>query len=85
MRDNIKMRQKALQIAAKLCLDWKILWRKNSNNFYSFFFQDISSKAIYVYIFSRQKFIKNAKNCQFWRVYENPKFAVKQCYQTGHY
>ena len=33
--------------------------------------------------FSGQKLIKNAKNCQFWRVFENLKLAVKQCYQTG--
>ena len=38
---------------------------------------------IYVYILSGQKFIKNAKNDQFWRVFENLKLAVKQCYQTG--
>ena len=32
---------------------------------------NIASEASYVYILSRQKFIKNAKNCQFWRVFEN--------------
>ena len=26
--------------------------------------------------------MKNAKNSQFWRVFENLKLAVKQCYQT---
>ena len=31
------------------------------------------------------KFIKNAKNGQFWRVFDNLKLAVKQCYQTGHF
>ena len=36
-----------------------------------------------VYILSGQKFIKNAQNGQFWRVFENLKLAVKQCYQTG--
>ena len=30
---------------------------------------------------SVQKFIKNAKNSQFWRVFANLKFEVKQCYQ----
>ena len=35
-----------------------------------------------VYILSGQKFIKNAKNSQFWRVFENLKLVVKQCYQT---
>ena len=34
---------------------------------------------------SRQKLIKNAKNCPFWRVFENLQLAVKQRYQTGHY
>ena len=29
-----------------------------------------------------QKIIKNAKNSQFCRAFESPKFAVKQCYQT---
>ena len=34
-------------------------------------------------ILSGQKFMKNGKNGQFWRVFENLKLAVKQCYQTG--
>ena len=38
---------------------------------------NIASKASYVYIF-----IKNAKNGPFWRVFENLKLAVKQCYQS---
>ena len=42
---------------------------------------NIASEASYVYILSGQKFIKNAKNGQFWRVFENLKLAVKQCYQ----
>ena len=46
---------------------------------------NIASEASYVYILSGQKFLKNAKNGQFWRVFENLKFAVKQCYQTGHF
>ena len=46
---------------------------------------NIASEASYVYILSGQKFIKNAKNGQFWRVFENLKLAVKQCYQTGHF
>ena len=46
---------------------------------------NIVSEASYVYILSVQKFIKNAKNGQFWRVFENLKLAVKQCYQTGHF
>ena len=32
---------------------------------------------------SGQKLIKNAGNGPFWRVFENLKLAVKQCYQTG--
>ena len=44
---------------------------------------NIASGASYVYILSGQKLIKNAKKCLFWRVFENLKLAVKQCYQTG--
>ena len=43
----------------------------------------IASEARYVYNLSDQKFIKNAKNGPFWRVFENMKLAVEQCYQTG--
>ena len=32
---------------------------------------NIASEASYVYILSGQKFIKDAKNGQFWRVFEN--------------
>ena len=46
---------------------------------------NIASEASYVYILSGQKLIKNAKNQPFWRVFENPKLAVKQCYQTGQF
>ena len=46
---------------------------------------NIASEASYVYILSGQKLIKNAKNASFWRVYENLKLAVKQCYQTGQF
>ena len=45
----------------------------------------IVSEASYVYILSGQKFIKNAKNGQFWRVFENLKLVVKQCHQTGQF
>ena len=34
---------------------------------------------------SGQKLIKNAKSRQFWRVLENIKLAVKQCYQTSQF
>ena len=46
---------------------------------------NIASEASYDYIMSRQKFIKNAKNGPFWRVFENFKLAVKHCYQTGQF
>ena len=46
---------------------------------------NIVSEVSYVYILSGQKLIKNAKNAQFWRVFENLKLAVKQCYQTGQF
>ena len=46
---------------------------------------NIASEASYVYILSGQKLIKNAKNGPFWRVFENRKLAVKQCYQTGQF
>ena len=35
--------------------------------------------------FELQRLIKNAKNGLFWRVFENLKLAVKQCYQTGQF
>ena len=46
---------------------------------------NIASEPSCVYILSGQKFIKNAKDGQFWRVFENLNLAVKQCYQTGHF
>ena len=47
---------------------------------------NITSEASDVYIFSEQKtLIKNAKNGPFWRVFENLKLAVKQCYQTDQF
>ena len=36
-------------------------------------------------ILNGQKFMKNAKNGQFWKVFKNLKFAAKQCYQTSHF
>ena len=45
----------------------------------------IASEASYVYILSGKKLIKNDKNDPFWRVFENLKLAVKQCYQTGQF
>ena len=45
----------------------------------------IAGDASYLYILSGQKFIKNAKNSQFWRILEDLKLAVKQCSQTGHF
>ena len=46
---------------------------------------NIASEASYVYILSGQKLIKNAKNGPFWRVFEQLKLAVKQCYQIGQF
>ena len=38
---------------------------------------NIASEASFVYILNGQKFIKKAKNGQFWRVFEKLKLAVK--------
>ena len=46
---------------------------------------NIASEASYVYILIGQMLIKNVKNGPFWRVFENLKLAVKQCYQTGQF
>ena len=46
---------------------------------------NIASEASYVDNMSGQKFIKNAKNGPFWRVFDNLNLAVKQCYQTGQF
>ena len=45
----------------------------------------IANEASYVYILSGQKFIKNAEKRYILRVFENLKFAVKQCYQKGQF
>ena len=42
---------------------------------------NVVSEASYVYILSGQKFIKNAKNDQFWRAFEKLKLTVKQWYK----
>ena len=39
---------------------------------------DIASEASYAYILNGQKFIKNAKNCPFWRFFSKP----EACGQT---
>ena len=46
---------------------------------------NIASEASYLYILSGQKLSKIAKNGPFWRVFENLKLVVKQCYQTGQF
>ena len=46
---------------------------------------NIASEASYVYNLSGQKLIKNAKNGPIWRVFEDLKLAVKQCYQTSQF
>ena len=42
-------------------------------------------RAKRAYILRGQKLLKNSKNVRFWRVFENLKLAVKQCYQTGQF
>ena len=42
---------------------------------------NIASEAIYAYIFSGQKLIKNAKNRPFWRVFRKPR-KPEACGQT---
>ena len=42
---------------------------------------NIASEASYIYNLSRQKFLNNAKNAPFWRVFENLKlqdFKIRQ-------
>ena len=46
---------------------------------------NIASEASYVYVLSGQKLIQNAKNGPIWRVFENLKLSVKQCYQIGQF
>ena len=46
---------------------------------------NIASEASYFYVLNGQKLTKNAKNGPFWRVFDNLKLAVKQCYQTGQF
>ena len=54
---------------------WKITEKVSFN---------MASEASNFYNLSGQKLIKNAKNGPFWRVFENLKLEVKQCYQTGN-
>ena len=44
-----------------------------------------ASEASYIYILIGQKWIKKAKNGPFWRVFENLKLAVKQCYRQVNF
>ena len=39
----------------------------------------------HIYILSKQKFIKNAKNGPILSTFEILKLAVKQCYQTDQF
>ena len=48
-------------------------------------FSTLRAKRATFNILSGQKLLKNAKNGPFWRVFENLKLAVKQCYQTGQF
>ena len=38
---------------------------------------NIASEARYVYVLNGQKFIKNAKNSQFWRVFESLEWKIQ--------
>ena len=46
---------------------------------------NIASEASYVYILSRQKLVKNAKNGQFGEFLKNLALVFIQCYQTGNF
>ena len=41
---------------------------------------NFASEASYVYILSRQKFIKSAQKWSILTIFEKPKAVVKQCY-----
>ena len=74
------------QMSLVSSVTWTIFWGEHSvwksQKKVSF---NIASEASYVYILNGQKFIKNAKNGLILQVFENLKFAVKQCYQTGQF
>ena len=55
------------------------VWKSTENVSFN-----IASEASYVYILSKQKFIKNAKNSQFGE-FMKLKFAAKQRYQTSQF
>ena len=42
----------------------------------------MATEASYVYILSGQKFIKNTKNGQFWRIFEKLKWDIFGDFQT---
>ena len=44
---------------------------------------NMASEASYVYILSRQMFIKNAKNRQYGKILKTCSLRSKKCYQTG--
>ena len=46
---------------------------------------DIASEASYIYILSGQKFIKNAKNGPFWRVFEKPEVCGQTVFRMRHF
>ena len=46
---------------------------------------NIASEASYINILSGQKLIKKTKSGRICRILENPKLAVRQCYQKGQF
>ena len=78
----MQQQQKTREIVHKIQLRLPLQRCLNITEKVSF---NIASEASYVYILSAQKLIKNAKIGLFWRVFENLKLAVKQCYQTGQF
>ena len=73
-----------LPFVSNFSTDWKRatqgVWKSHKKSH-----SMLRAKRGYIYILIGQKFIKNANNGLFWRVLENLKLAVKQCYQTGHF
>ena len=65
---------------AKRFSSWHNVWKSQKKVSYN-----SANEASYIYIWSGQKFIQNAKNGQFGKVFENVKLEVKQCFQTGHF
>ena len=46
--------------------------------------EKVSNRATFTFCVDKSS-LKSAKNGPVWRVFENLKLAVKQCYQTGQF